>query len=135
MDILNKIYDIIYTIVFAIYCMIFKTADEGFISLPGLKSGSLSLYQNKGEISASGGDDRYRTFEPYLRQTENSSYSQRDNHKWPIGRTLVGSTEQSLSKPPVLPCSYPIPVMGGEPLRSSNGALSRNQLSHSQVHF
>ena len=141
MDLLNRIYEIVYAILLAIYCMLLpqsgetRERDEGFISLPGLKSKDLSLYPNKGEISARGGDDRYRMFEPYLRQTEISSREQRDNHEWPIGRTLVGSTEQTLSKAPVLPCSYPVPTLGGEALHDCNDAIRRNKLTHSRVDF
>lgn len=141
MDILNQAYEIIYAIVLAIYCMIFpgsgrpREEKEGFISLPGLRSGILSLHPNKGEVSASGGDDRYKLFEPYLRQTELPNRDQRDNHEWPIGRTLVGSTEQTLSSSPVLPCSYPRPILGGNALNISEQGVRTNQLTHSPVNF
>lgn len=140
MDVLNEFVKVIYTIVFAIYSMIFPNGSdlrtrEGFISLRGLRSGNLSLYPNGPEVSGSGSDNRYRTFEPYLRQTELSTRDQRDNHKWPTGKTLAGSTEQSLSSRPVLPCSYPRPKLGGERIHSREDAIARNKLMHSPVMF
>jgi hypothetical protein len=140
MELLNDFVKVIYTIFLAIYCMIFPSGSymkerEGFVSLPGLRSGDLSLYPNGSEVSGRGSDNRYRIFEPYLRQTELSSRDQRDNHKWPVGRTLVGSTEQSLSSAPVLPCSYPRPKMGGEALHSREDSVRRNKLMHSPVMF
>lgn len=140
MELLNDFITVVYTIFLAIYYMIFPNGSilktrEGFVSLPGIRSGDLSLYPNGLEVSGSGSDNRYRTFEPYLRQTELSSRDQRDNHKWPTGRTLTGSTEQSLSSAPVLPCSYPRPKMGGDTLHSQEDAISRNKLMHSPVMF
>jgi len=140
MELINEFMNVLYAILLAIYCMIFPSGSdmktrEGFVSLPGLRSGDLSLYPNGSEVSGSGSDNRYRMFEPYLRQTELSSRDQRDNHKWPTGRTLVGSTEQSLSSAPVLPCSYPRPKMGGETLHSKEDAIARNKLMHSPVMF
>lgn len=140
MELLEKLVEVVRTILLAIYSMIFASGSntskrEGFVSLPGLRSGDLSLYPNGEEVSGSGSDNRYRTFEPYLRQTELSSRDQRDNHRWPIGKTLIGSTEQSLSSAPVLPCSYPRPKMGGEALHSREDAVRRNKLMHSPVMF
>jgi hypothetical protein len=82
----------------------------------------LSFYPVKGQISQTGGDDRWQMFEPYLRQTEHSSREQRDNHRWPTSRTLAGSMEQALSSGPVLPCSYPDPMM-------------RTKLGHTKIAF
>lgn len=140
MELLNEFVGIIYTILFAIYCMIFPSGSnnkerEGFINLSGLRSGGLSLYPNGSEISGRGSEHRYKKFEPYLRQSELSNNGQRDNHKWPTGRTLVGSTEQLLSSSPVLPCSYPRPKMGGEVLHSREDSVRRNKLMHSPVMF
>ena len=140
MELLNDFMRVIYTISLSIYCMIFASESnskgrEGFVSLSGLRSGGLSLYPNGSEVSGRGSDDRYRKFEPYLRQTELSNMGQRDNHKWPIGRTLVGSTEQLLSSSPVLPCSYPRSKMGGEVIHSREDSIRRNKLMHSPVMF
>lgn len=132
MELFTQVYKLIVSILVAIYNMFFPES-EGFISLSGLKSGDLSLYPNTGvnsDKSSRGGDDRYRMFEPYLRQTELSSYEQRDNHKWPIGRSLSGSTEQTLSSAPVLPCDYPRPENGGEQIHTRQDALCRNKLMH-----
>lgn len=128
------------SILLAIWYMIFPNGSgtktrEGFANLPGLRSGNLSLYPNGTEVSGSGGDDRYRVFEPYLRQTELSSRDQRDNHMWPTSKTLAGSTEQSLSSAPVLPCTYPRPKMGGYTLHSKEDAIARSRLMYSPVMF
>lgn len=117
-----------------------ESGGEGFISLPGIRSGKLSLYPTQDSVSSVGGDDRYKVFEPYLRQTELSSLDQRDNHRWPIGRTLVGSTEQTLSSAPVVPCEYPRPQLGGGGeegvvLHSKSDAMMRNKLTHAPVLF
>lgn len=83
---------------------------EGFV--PNLAGSTLSEYPSSSLNlptvgSGRGGDDRFKMFHPYLRQTEYSSYEQRDNHKWPTGREMAGSMEQSLSLEPVLPCYFP----------------------------
>jgi len=59
-----------------------------------------------------GGDDIWKQYAPYLHQTERSSREQRDNHRWPTTRELLGSTEQTLrDREPVLPCHYPRPSL------------------------
>jgi hypothetical protein len=145
MELVESLFKVLYSIFLAIYCILVPGGNksdggkgnerEGFVSLPGLRSKSLSLYPNKDEVSASGGDDRYRVFEPYLRQTERENREQRDNHRWPIGRTLTGSLEQLLSSSPVLPCAYPRPTLGGNVLHTKEDAIMRNKLTHSPVMF
>lgn len=59
-----------------------------------------------------GADDVWKQYQPYLHQTERSSREQRDNHRWPTTRELLGSEEQALrDKEPVLPCHYPRPSL------------------------
>ena len=56
-----------------------------------------------------GADDAYKVYKPYLRQSEFSSRQQRDNHRWPTSREMIGPLEQALRKDIVLPCNYPTP--------------------------
>jgi hypothetical protein len=59
-----------------------------------------------------GADDVWKQYAPYLHQTERSSREQRDNHRWPTTRELLGSEEQALrDREPVLPCHYPRPSL------------------------
>ena len=81
---------------------------EGFVpNITGSQLSEYSLNDLPAVGNGKGGDDRFKMFHPYLRQTEYSSYEQRDNHKWPTGREMSGSMEQSLSLEPVLPCYFP----------------------------
>ena len=121
-------FSIVIAILFAVYYIMVGVSEGFSVRLDGLRSNQLSLYPTKGE---SGGEKRYNMFEPYLRQSEPSSHEQADNHKWPTGRTLAGSPEQSLSSAPVLPCDYPRPHLGGEKIHNHTDALSRNKLTHS----
>ena len=76
--------------------------DEGFYPT--------STYGSDFANEGIGGDDAWKVYEPYLRQTERSSREQRDNHRWPTTREMTGSMEQTLrDKGPVLPCQYPRP--------------------------
>jgi len=119
---------IVVAILLAIYYLIVDVSEGFSVNLNGLRVKDLSLYPTQGE---SRGEQRYNMFEPYLRQSEKSSREQADNHKWPTGRTLAGSPEQTLSESPVLPCEYPRPHLGGEKIHNHTDALSRNKLSHS----
>lgn len=60
-----------------------------------------------------GGDDVFNLYKPYLRQTEHSSRKQRDNHKWPTSKEMLGPLEQTLRTDIVLPCNYPTPGLSG----------------------
>ena len=81
---------------------------EGFVpNIAGSHLSEYSLNDLPAVGNGRGGDDRFKMFHPYLRQTEYSSHEQRDNHKWPTGREMAGSMEQSLSLEPVLPCYFP----------------------------
>jgi len=109
--ILKHFWEFVVAIVLAVHAVFHSIVGiplEGFV--PNIAGSSLSEYPSKNLPpvgNGKGGDDRFKMFHPYLRQTEYSSYEQRDNHKWPTGREMAGSMEQVLSLEPVLPCYFP----------------------------
>lgn len=108
--IIKRFGEFLIAIILAVYAVIisFIGFSEGFV--PNMSGSGLSEYPitNLPQVgNGKGGDDRFKMFHPYLRQTEYSSREQRDNHKWPTGREMAGSMEQLLSLQPVLPCYFP----------------------------
>jgi hypothetical protein len=103
---LTLMWNFIVAIILAVYAVIHDILGinlEGFV--PNSFVSHLSMY---GAIdlppvgSGNGGDDRFKKFHPYLKQTEYSSYEQRDNHGWPTSNEMAGAMEQSLNKGPVI---------------------------------
>lgn len=108
--ILKRLGEFLLAILLAVHAVIGSVfgISEGFV--PNMSGSGLSEYPitNLPPVgNGKGGDDRFKMFHPYLRQTEYSSREQRDNHKWPTGREMAGSMEQVLSLQPVLPCYFP----------------------------
>jgi hypothetical protein len=112
--ILNQSLEFFVAIILAVFSVIYSifgynSSDiEAFV--PNIARSSINGYPstNLPKIgNGKGGDDRFKMFHPYLRQTEYSSYEQRDNHKWPSSNELAGSMEQGLNLDPVLPCYFP----------------------------
>jgi len=113
--IFKRFWEFLVAIVLAVHAVIHSIVgipnmflSEGFVpNIAGSQLSEYSLNDLPAVGNGRGGDDRFKMFHPYLRQTEYSSHEQRDNHKWPTGREMAGSMEQSLSLEPVLPCYFP----------------------------